>query len=130
MRPWAQLSTNELSVLEGVFWLHGPSRDALSQRLSFSRTHANSVIAGLIEQGWLDKTGQRESSGGRRAETLCLHSALGVLLCADLGATSIEVAVLSLDLQVLARHGEPIDVRVGHGLVLSRMRALMREVLH
>ncbi|MFL6698387.1 MAG: ROK family protein [Vitreoscilla sp.] len=129
MRPWAQLSTNELSVLEGVFWLHGPSRDALSQRLSLSRAHANAVVAGMLEQGWLDRGGQRQSSGGRRAETLCLHPALGVLLCADLGATSIEVAVLSLDLQVLARHGEPIDVRLGPGLVLSRIRALMREVL-
>ena len=129
MTRWAQLSDNELSVLEGVFWLHGPSRDALSQRLAFSRTHANAVIAGLVEQGWLDKSGQRESSGGRRAETLCLHASLGVLLCADLGATSIEVAVLSLDLQVLARHGEAIDVRIGPGLVLSRIRALMRELL-
>lgn len=129
MSRWAQLSTNELSVLEGVFWLHGPSRDALSQRLAFSRTHANSVIAGMLEAGWLDRSGQRESSGGRRAETLCLHASLGVLLCADLGATSIEVAVLSLDLEVLERRGEPIDVRSGPALVLSRIRALMREVL-
>ena len=66
MNRWAQLSANELSVLEGVFWLHGPSRDVLSQRLAFSRTHANAVVAGLIEQGWLDKGAQRESSGGRK----------------------------------------------------------------
>jgi glucokinase-like ROK family protein len=87
------------------------------------------VIAGMLEAGWLDRSGQRESSGGRRAETLCLHRSLGVLLCADLGATSIEVAVLSLDLEVLERRGETIDVRIGPGLVLSRIRALMREVL-
>jgi glucokinase-like ROK family protein len=129
MTRWARLTTNELSVLEGVFWLHGPSRDALSQHLSLSRTHANAVIAGMLEAGWLDRSGQRESSGGRRAETLCLHRSLGVLLCADLGATSIEVAVLSLDLEVLERRGEAIDVRIGPGLVLSRIRALMREVL-
>jgi glucokinase-like ROK family protein len=129
MRRWAQLSSNELSVLEGIFWLHGPSRDALSQRLALSRTHANAVVAGMLEQGWLDRSGQRESSGGRRAETLCLHPALGVLLCADLGATSVEVAVLSLDLQVRARYAEAIDVRIGPGLVLSRIRALMRELL-
>jgi len=129
MSRWARLSTNELSVLEGVFWLHGPSRDALSQHMAFSRTHANAVIAGMLDEGWLDRSGQRESSGGRRAETLCLHRSLGVLLCADLGATSIEVAVLSLDLEVMERRGEPIDVRIGPGLVLSRIRALMREVL-
>jgi hypothetical protein len=56
-----QLSSNELSVLEGVFWLHGPSRDALSQRLALLRTHANATIAGMLEQGWLDRAGQRES---------------------------------------------------------------------
>jgi len=123
------LSAKELSVLEGVFWSHGPSRDALSSHLNFSKTRANAVVAGLIEQGWLDEVGQRASSGGRRAETLQLHRGLGVLLCADLGATSVEVAVLSPDLQVLARHGESVDVRAGPGIVLSRMRTLMREVL-
>ncbi len=123
------LSAKELSVLEGVFWSHGPSRDALSSQLNFSKTRANAVVAGLIEQGWLDEVGQRASSGGRRAETLQLHRGLGVLLCADLGATSVEVAALTPDLQVLARHGEAIDVRTGPGIVLSRMRTLMREVL-
>jgi glucokinase-like ROK family protein len=123
------LSAKELSVLEGVFWSHGPSRDALSSQLNFSKTRANSVVAGLIEQGWLDEIGQRASSGGRRAETLQLHRGLGVLLCADLGATSVEVAALTPDLQVLARHGETVDVRTGPGIVLSRMRTLMREVL-
>jgi predicted dehydrogenase len=34
MSGWAQLSTNDLSVLEGIFWLHGPSREDLSQRLA------------------------------------------------------------------------------------------------
>lgn len=129
MSRWAQLSTNERSVLEGVFWSHGPSRDALSSQLAFSKTRANAVVAGLIEQGWLDEIGQRPSSGGRRAETLQLHRGLGVLLCVDLGATSVEVAVLAPDLQVLARHAEPIDVRDGPAFVLSRMRTLMRELL-
>ena len=129
MSRWAQLSDNEQSVLEGVFWLHGPSRDVLSSHLSFSKTRANAVVAGLVDKGWLDVVGLGVSSGGRRAETLQLHRDLGVLLCADLGATSVEVAVLSPDLEVLARHGEAIDVRAGPGIVLSRMRTLMRELL-
>jgi len=129
MSRWATLSANEQSALEGVFWSHGPSRDALAERLGYSKTRSNAVVAGLIEQGWLDEVGARASSGGRRAETLQLHRGLGVLLCADLGATSVEVAVLTPDLQVLARHAEAIDVRDGPGRVLSRMRTLMRELL-
>ncbi|HEY4066095.1 MAG TPA: ROK family protein [Burkholderiaceae bacterium] len=129
MSRWATLSANEQSALEGVFWSHGPSREALAERLGYSKTRSNAVVAGLIEQGWLDEIGARASSGGRRAETLQLHRGLGVLLCADLGATSVELAVLTPDLQVLARHAEPIDVRDGPGRVLSRMRTLMRELL-
>ena len=129
MSRWTQLSANERSVLEGVFWAHGPSREALSARLAFSKTRANALVAGLIEQGWLDEVGLRASSGGRRAETLQLHRGLGVLLCADLGATSVDLAVLTPDLQVLARHAEPIDVRDGPAPVLSRVRTLMRELL-
>lgn len=129
MNRWAQLSANELNVLEGVFWSHGPSREALSSHLNFSKTRANAVVAGLVEAGWLEETGLRASSGGRRAETLQLHSALGVLLCAALGANSVEVAVLAPDLQVLARHGEAIDMRAGPAVVLSRTRTLMRELL-
>ncbi len=129
MSRWAQLSANERSVLEGVFWAHGPSREALSAQLAFSKTRANALVAGLIEQGWLDEVGLRASSGGRRAETLQLHRGLGVLLCADLGATSVDLAVLTPDLQVLARHAEAIDVRDGPASVLSRVRTLMRELL-
>ena len=129
MNRRAQLSANELNVLEGVFWSHGPSHEALSSQLNFSKTRANAVVAGLVEAGWLDEVGLRASSGGRRAETLQLHSGLGVLLCAALGANSVEVAVLAPDLQALARHGEAIDMRAGPGIVLSRTRTLMRELL-
>ncbi|MDP9043552.1 MAG: ROK family protein [Pseudomonadota bacterium] len=129
MNRWSELSAHELDTLESVFWLHGPPRDALARRLGRSRTHSNAVVAGLIEQGWLEKSGERESSGGRRAETVRIADALGVVLCIDLGATSLGVAVLGVDLRVLARHDEPIDVRAGPGIVLSRMRVLMRELL-
>ena len=129
MSPWAQLSANELDVLAGVFWSHGPSREALATHLGCSKTRVNALVAGLLDEGWLDQVGPRASSGGRRAETLQLHKALGVVIAVDLGATSIVLAVLTPDLSVLAQHGEAIDVRNGPGIVLSRMRGLMRELL-
>ncbi|MDY0743899.1 ROK family protein [Paucibacter sp. R3-3] len=123
------LSATELAVLEGVMWSHGPSRDALCSHLNSSKTRANALVAGLIEQGWLDEIGPRASSGGRRAETLQLHRGLGVLLGVDLGATGVDIAVLGTDLQVLARHAEPVDVREGPGVVFTLIRTLMRRLL-
>jgi len=129
MHPWADLSRSELTVLDSVFWCGGLSRDAVANRAAFSKTRANATVAGLLEQGLLEEAGLQVSSGGRRPETLRLHHGLGVLLAADLGATGLEVAVLTPDLRVLASHGEAADVRRGPGLVLSRVRALMAELL-
>ena len=129
MHPWADLSRSELTVLDSVFWCGGLSRDAVANRAAFSKTRANATVVGLLEQGLLEEAGLQVSSGGRRPETLRLHHGLGVLLAADLGATGLEVAVLTPDLRVLASHGEAADVRRGPGLVLSRVRALMAELL-
>ncbi len=129
MSPWAELSQTEQTLLDHVFWCGGLSRDALAQRATFSKTRSNATVAGLLAQGLLEEIGLQASSGGRRPETLRLHHGLGVLLAADLGATGLEVAVLTPDLQVLARHGEAADVRRGPGLILSRVRALMAQLL-
>ena len=42
MNRWAQLSTNELNVLEAIFWQHGPSHDVLAQH-----NRPNNIIVGI-----------------------------------------------------------------------------------
>ena len=71
----------------------------MAERLGFSKSKANALIAGLVDQGLLAEAGLQRSSGGRRAETLQLHGGLGVLVGVDIGATSLDVAVLRPDLQ-------------------------------
>jgi glucokinase-like ROK family protein len=126
---WQELSANEMTLLDRVFWSSGISREALAVSSSFSKSRANAAVAGMLEQGVLEQTGEQVSTGGRRAETLRLSRNLGVVLAVAMGATGLEVAVLTPDLEVLAHHSEPADVRHGPAVVLSRVRALMREVL-
>ncbi|RYF74990.1 MAG: ROK family protein [Comamonadaceae bacterium] len=118
-----------MELLSTTFWSAGGSRHGMAERLGFSRSKANALIAGLLEQGLLAEAGPRASSGGRRPEHLCLHTELGVLLAVDIGATSLDVALLQPDLTVLARHGEVIDVRAGPGVVMARVRRCLRELL-
>ncbi|NML47355.1 ROK family protein [Ramlibacter sp. G-1-2-2] len=118
-----------MDVLQTVFWSAGSSRNALAGRLDCSKSRANALAAGLIEQGLLEETGLQVSSGGRRPETLHLARGLGVLVGVDLGATSLDVAVMRPDMGVLARHSEDADVRAGPGVVLARVREVMRELL-
>ncbi|MGO4390199.1 ROK family protein [Variovorax sp. M-6] len=116
-------------LLETTFWSAGGSRHGMAEQLGFSKSKANSLIAGLVEQGLLAEAGLQRSSGGRRPENLRLHAGLGVVVGVDIGATSLDVAVLGLDLQVLAHHAEAADVREGPGVVLARVRVLVRELL-
>jgi glucokinase-like ROK family protein len=127
--PWSRLTADELQLLETTFWSAGGSRHGMAEQLGFSKSKANALIAGLVDQGLLTEAGLQRSTGGRRAENLQLNAALGVLVGVDIGATSLDVAVLAPDLSVLAHHAEPADVREGPGVVLARVRGLIKELL-
>ena len=129
MAPWNGLSANEMTLLDQVFWSSSISRDALATGSAFSKTRANATVAGLLEQGVLEATGEQRSTGGRRAATLRVSRGLGVLLAVALGATGLEVGVLTPDLELLAHHSEPADVRDGPAVVLSRVRFQMQQLL-
>lgn len=116
-------------MLAAVFWTAGASRHLLAGRLGYSKSKANSIVAGLLDNGLLEEGGLQESSGGRRAETLRLSAHLGVLVGVDLGATSLDIAVMRPDLSMLAHHAEAADVRSGPGVVLARVLALLRKLL-
>ena len=126
---WERLSTDEMNLLQTVFWTAGNSRHGLARGLEFSKSKANALVAGLLDQGMLTETGLQDSSGGRRAETLHISPGLGVLIGVDIGATSLDIAIMKPDLSVLARHEEPADVRLGPGVVLARVRNLMQQLL-
>ncbi len=129
MAPGDSLSVDETTLLQSIFWSAGSSRFALADRLDFSKSKTNSLVASLLDVGLLEETGLQNSSGGRRPETVQLSPNLGLLIGADLGATSLDVAVLRPDLSVLARRSEAADVRSGPGVVMARVRVLMRELL-
>ena len=129
MLRWKELSASEMTLLDHVFWSSGISREALASGSAFSKSRANAAVAGLLEQGVLEIGAEPIATGGRRAETLRLSHSLGVLLGVALGATGLEVGVLAPDLELLAHHSEPADVRDGPALVLARVRTLMRELL-
>jgi glucokinase-like ROK family protein len=125
---WDELSAAELTVLETVFWSPGIPRAELSLQAGFSRSKTNTAVAVLLERGMLDETGLQLSSGGRRPETLLLSSSMGVLAAVNLGASSLDIALFSPDMTELAYHAEAIEVRDGPGIVLPRVREILRDL--
>ena len=57
MQRWDKLSDGERDVLQTVFWSAATSRHGLADRLACSKSKANSLIAGLIEQGLVEEVG-------------------------------------------------------------------------
>ncbi len=126
--PWGNLSERERQVLEGAFWSQDSSRQGLAASLGFSRSKANGLVSELVEQGLIEETGRRPSTGGRRPEALRLHRDLGLVAGVDIGATSLDIALLKPDMTVVARYNEPVDVRDGPGPVLARVRACLKTL--
>lgn len=129
MANWEHLSAVELTVLERVFWSESMSRGELAALADFSKSKANTTVAALIQRGLLEERGAQPSSGGRRPETLCLSNGMGVMAAVDIGATSIDVALLAPDMTVLGQHGEAADVRTGPTPLLFRVREILAELL-
>ena len=128
MANWEHLSAVELTVLERVFWSESMSRGELAALADFSKSKANTTVAALIQRGLLEERGAQPSSGGRRPETLCLSNGMGVMAAVDIGATSIDVALLAPDMTVLGQHGEAADVRTGPTPLLFRVREILAEL--
>ena len=105
------------------------SKARLIEALSYSRGKISAEVARLIEKGLLAEEGLAESEGGRRSPLLGIPSSAGLIAAVDIGATSIDVALTTLGSELLARRGEPVDVREGPGPILDRVKVLLHELL-
>src|ERR687898_1901583 len=108
----------------------GPiSRARLIEALNFSRGKISAEVARLVEKGLLAEKGLAQSDGGRRSSLLGIPPSAGLIAAVDVGATSIDVALTTLGSELLARQGEPADVRDGPLPTLDRVKFLLSELL-
>ena len=96
----------------------GLSRSTVSQRLDV-----------LLGAGLVHEDGEAPSNGGRPPQLLAFDATVGVVLVADLGATRSRVAVSDLAGQVLALHGDDVDIGAGPTDVMSWVVAGFQSLL-
>ncbi|WP_205904906.1 ROK family transcriptional regulator [Deinococcus sp. S9] len=123
------LSRDEFEMLEQLLWMDSPSRHELAARTGHSKSKIANLVTRLLDAGWLEEGAVRESSGGRRPVGLRLRPQLGALVGIDLGATSVDVVLCSVDLAVLGRRTAATDVSRGPGPVLAQIEALLDDLL-
>ncbi|PRX46188.1 glucokinase-like ROK family protein [Prauserella shujinwangii] len=96
----------------------GLGRTVVTQRVN------QLAACGLVEEGALGP-----SSGGRAPRELRFRARAGVILAAELGATSVGTGVTDLAGHVLAEREEPTDIAQGPEPVLERVENLFDELI-
>ncbi|MEU6644328.1 ROK family protein [Saccharomonospora sp. NPDC046836] len=105
------------------------TRPEISRRSGLGRTVVTQRVGQLAECGLLEEGELGPSSGGRAPRELRFRARAGMVLAAELGATSIGVGVTDLAGTVLAEREEPTDIALGPEPVLERVEALFHELL-
>jgi glucokinase-like ROK family protein len=124
-----KVSSRQQSRLLALLRDEGPmSRVALGERLELPRAKLTGELSRLVDTGLVEIGGPAASRGGRRSTLVHLADDLR-FIAADVGATSVNVAVTDGRCEVLASQSEDCEVRLGPTPVLGRVVDLANRVL-
>ena len=118
-----------VTVLDEVRLGRSASRSELVARTGLGRAIVAQRIGELIERGLVDEGNLGPSTGGRPPRQLAFRADAGHVLVADLGATSIDVAITTLDGRILAHYSEPARIEEGPERCLDRVDVLFERLL-
>ncbi len=117
-----------VSILDEIRQARSRSRAELVTRTGLSRGVVAQRVAELIELGLVVDDELGPSTGGRPPRQMSFRADAGHVLVADLGATSIDVAVTDLDGRILGHRDEPADIAAGPDACLQRVDELFAEL--
>jgi glucokinase-like ROK family protein len=118
-----------VAVLDEVRLGHSQSRSDLVAHTGLSRSIVAQRVAELLDRGLVVEGDPGPSTGGRPPRQLTFRADAGHVLVADLGATSIDVAVTTLDGRILGHHDEPASIADGPDVALDRVEELFGQLL-
>src|SRR5262245_33790858 len=117
-----------VTVLNEVRLGRSRARADVGEHTGLARGVVAQRVAELLDRGLLVEGEPGPSTGGRPPRQLGFRADAGHVLVADLGATSIDVAVTTLDGRILAQHDEPSDIADGPDQCLDRMDELFSQL--
>jgi glucokinase-like ROK family protein len=118
-----------VTVLDYVRTHGSASRAGLVHATGLSRAVVTQRVGELIEYGVLTEGDLGPSTGGRAPRLVRFRGDAGHLLVADLGATSMDVAIADLSGSILAHVQEPCDIAAGPESILGRVEELFIDGL-
>ena len=116
-------------VLDEIRLGRSRSRPELVERTGLGRAIVSQRLGELMERGLVVEGDPGPSTGGRPPRQLRFNARAGHLLVADLGATSIDVALTTLDGQILGHRDEPASIEAGPEACLARAEELFDQLV-
>jgi glucokinase-like ROK family protein len=118
-----------ITVLDEIRFGRCHSRSELVTRTGLGRAIVAQRVGELIDRGLVTEGDVGPSTGGRPPRQLTFRADGGHILVADLGATSIDVAVTTLDGRILGHRDEPARIEAGPATCLDRVDVLFESLL-
>lgn len=115
-------------VLDEIRLGRSRSRSEIAARTGLSRAIVAQRVGELIERGLVVEGDLGPSTGGRPPRQLAFRADAGHVLVADFGATSLDVALTTLDGGILAHYDEPADIADGPERCLQRVDELFDQL--
>lgn len=116
-------------VLDEIRLGRSRSRSDLVERTGLGRAIVAGRVAELVERGLVAEGDLGPSTGGRPPRQLTFQADAGHLLVADLGATSTDVAITTLDGRILGHYDEPAVIEAGPSVGLGRVDELFDQLV-
>lgn len=105
------------------------SRSEIADHTGLGRGAVVQRVSDLVDSGVVCESETGRSTGGRPPRRVSFRADAGRLLVADLGATSIDVALTDLNGTVLSHRAEPADIAAGPEAVLDRVDDLFDDLV-
>jgi len=118
-----------VTILDEIRHGRAVTRPDLVTATGIGRGVVSKCVAELIDRGLVEEKGTGKSTGGRAPRLLRLRAEAGYLLTADIGATSIGVAVTDLAAGIVGHVEEPADIATGPESILTRLQTLFDQLL-
>jgi glucokinase-like ROK family protein len=118
-----------VAILEDLRTRGSTTRPKLVDATGLSRAVVTQRLADLVDSGLVIEGELGASTGGRAPRTVRFRADAGHLLVADLGATSVDVAIADLSGAILGHLAQPCDIAAGPVTVLGRVDELFRTCL-
>lgn len=119
-----------VTVLDEIRLGRSRSRTELVERTGLGRAIIARRVQDLLDRGLITEGSVGPSTGGRPPRHLGFRADAGHVLVADLGATSIGVAMTDLSGRVLGHYTEPAEIASGAEAILDRVEELFAELQH